>query len=448
MYIVNWPICRTTTPSYVNFPWGPALWERMQEEFFHWLLSPSGQIWSPGVLTLLFFWLPARTRAPAVSTGSPSVGGEEARSGQWWGALYPAVPAGPWEPLVELEQKGEEPEEVRTGPSEDSMQSLKEGENRHWGSLTTFCHTLFPWMTPLFISFQQLRNLRGTRTAPLSLDLHLIPNISVIYSLLSIWTTTLLIRASITFRGDKRLLIELLSSFISISHIQPEWLFWNTNWILSPRPANVNPSTAFHCLEDKDKTPQGGPQSQCGLAPHCPLFQPHLPTFGLGFLKLQAATGPLHMLCPVLAILFSYPPSHLEALRAVTFSQESLSWFSWLGQTPIIYVSSPGFPKRQTKYVFCISGISETRSLLIFRKMLISKKSSWERQDFLKFHYSYIFFFGCATGLRDLSSPTGIEPVPSAVKMWSPNHWTTGEFPYTYLLILLVFILNWLWKRS
>lgn len=170
-----------------------------------------------------------------------------------------------------------------------------------------------------------MRNLRGTLTAPLSLDLHLIPNISVIYSLLSIWTTTLLIRASIIFRGDKCLLIELLSSFISISHIQPEWLFCNTNWILSPCPANVNPSTAFHCLEDEDETPQGGPQSQCSLALHCPLFQPHLPTFGLGFLKLQAATGPLHMLCPVLAILFSYPPSHLEALRAVTFSQESLS---------------------------------------------------------------------------------------------------------------------------
>ena len=27
------------------------------------------------------------------------------------------------------------------------------------------------------------------------------------------------------------------------------------------------------------------------------------------------------------------------------------------------------------------------------------------------------------------SSQPGIKPVPSAVEAWSPNHWTTREFP-------------------
>ena len=92
------------------------------------------------------------------------------------------------------------------------------------------------------------------------------------------------------------------------------------------------------------------------------------------------------MLCPVLASLLSYLPSHLDAPRDVTlFSGKSLL-------IPIIYISSPGFPKRQTEYIFCISGVSETRSLLIFQKMLISEKSSWERKDFVKFHYPYLVF--------------------------------------------------------
>ena len=32
-------------------------------------------------------------------------------------------------------------------------------------------------------------------------------------------------------------------------------------------------------------------------------------------------------------------------------------------------------------------------------------------------------------GTQDLSSPSGIEPVPIAVETWSPNHWTVREFP-------------------
>ena len=29
----------------------------------------------------------------------------------------------------------------------------------------------------------------------------------------------------------------------------------------------------------------------------------------------------------------------------------------------------------------------------------------------------------------------GIEPMPSAVKMWSPNHWTAREFPITHFIL-------------
>ena len=29
----------------------------------------------------------------------------------------------------------------------------------------------------------------------------------------------------------------------------------------------------------------------------------------------------------------------------------------------------------------------------------------------------------------DLSAATAIEPMPSTVEAWSPNHWTAREFP-------------------
>ena len=39
------------------------------------------------------------------------------------------------------------------------------------------------------------------------------------------------------------------------------------------------------------------------------------------------------------------------------------------------------------------------------------------------------FFFDTPRGMRDLSSRPGIEPVPPAVEVQSPNHWTAREFP-------------------
>ena len=43
----------------------------------------------------------------------------------------------------------------------------------------------------------------------------------------------------------------------------------------------------------------------------------------------------------------------------------------------------------------------------------------------------YLFIYlGHATRLAGILIPRpGIEPVPPAVEMWSPNHWTAREFP-------------------
>ena len=44
--------------------------------------------------------------------------------------------------------------------------------------------------------------------------------------------------------------------------------------------------------------------------------------------------------------------------------------------------------------------------------------------------YILLFYFEGRTtlqGMWDLSSPTWIEPSPSAVEVWSPHHWTTRE---------------------
>ena len=43
---------------------------------------------------------------------------------------------------------------------------------------------------------------------------------------------------------------------------------------------------------------------------------------------------------------------------------------------------------------------------------------------------SLILFLAMLLSLRDLISPTRDEPGPSAARgVWSPNHWTTREFP-------------------
>ena len=44
-----------------------------------------------------------------------------------------------------------------------------------------------------------------------------------------------------------------------------------------------------------------------------------------------------------------------------------------------------------------------------------------------KFMLFYFIFWPCC--LLDLVLHLGTEPTPLAVKVWSPNHWTTREFP-------------------
>ena len=45
------------------------------------------------------------------------------------------------------------------------------------------------------------------------------------------------------------------------------------------------------------------------------------------------------------------------------------------------------------------------------------------------FLFLFLFLLAMPHSLWDFSSPTRIEPGPSAVKVQSPNHWTTREFP-------------------
>ena len=42
----------------------------------------------------------------------------------------------------------------------------------------------------------------------------------------------------------------------------------------------------------------------------------------------------------------------------------------------------------------------------------------------------------------DLSSQTGIEPMPPALKAWSLNHWTTREFPVVHILFLFYLFMD------
>ena len=54
--------------------------------------------------------------------------------------------------------------------------------------------------------------------------------------------------------------------------------------------------------------------------------------------------------------------------------------------------------------------------------------------------YMYIYI-SLLKACRMLVPLTGVEPGPLAVKVWSPNHWTTREFP-VFLLesqLMLVF---------
>ena len=50
--------------------------------------------------------------------------------------------------------------------------------------------------------------------------------------------------------------------------------------------------------------------------------------------------------------------------------------------------------------------------------------------------YLFIYFWPRCAACRILVSQPGMEPVPSAVKARSPNHWTARYFPVLLFLIL------------
>ena len=57
------------------------------------------------------------------------------------------------------------------------------------------------------------------------------------------------------------------------------------------------------------------------------------------------------------------------------------------------------------------------------QKALLSKKD-----DIKKFWEDFIFFWPHSDACGTLVLQPGVEPVPSAVKAQSPNHWNTREF--------------------
>ena len=54
--------------------------------------------------------------------------------------------------------------------------------------------------------------------------------------------------------------------------------------------------------------------------------------------------------------------------------------------------------------------------------------------SYLTSYFSFLFFFlwPCLKACRILFPWLGIEPSPTAVQAWSPNHWSTREVPTSY----------------
>ena len=47
-----------------------------------------------------------------------------------------------------------------------------------------------------------------------------------------------------------------------------------------------------------------------------------------------------------------------------------------------------------------------------------------------------VFFWPCHVACGILVPQRGVEPVPPAVEVWSPNYWTTREFPGLVISVL------------
>ena len=69
--------------------------------------------------------------------------------------------------------------------------------------------------------------------------------------------------------------------------------------------------------------------------------------------------------------------------------------------------------------------------LLFFKK---SKFSNGFQAGLLSYFIYLLFFWPCHTARRILVPQPGIKPVPPAMEVWSPNHWTAREFPCRFTL--------------
>ena len=86
------------------------------------------------------------------------------------------------------------------------------------------------------------------------------------------------------------------------------------------------------------------------------------------------------------------------------------------------------FPLRLSECHFPMSFI--TLGITLFNLCNLAGKKMYQRIVLICiFNYYYYFFGPHHTACGILAPRPGIEPAPPAVEAWSPNHWTTREFP-------------------
>ena len=95
-----------------------------------------------------------------------------------------------------------------------------------------------------------------------------------------------------------------------------------------------------------------------------------------------------------------------------------------------------GIPKLYVEWLKLSSVPSSFFSLRVSQKVI--SYNTLTLNNIYIFGFGVCFFFLAAPcSLRDLSSPTRIEPGPVAVKVPSPNHWTAREVPLNNIYILM-----------
>ena len=83
---------------------------------------------------------------------------------------------------------------------------------------------------------------------------------------------------------------------------------------------------------------------------------------------------------------------------------------------------------------------SITNSLYNHRQVPLSLPSVVSFLTSLLMPCLFIYLFCCAMGLVGSQFPDQrLNPLPSAVKLWSSNHWITGEFPVCFYSMKYLF---------